>query len=105
MIDHPTSVNNIKAAVYNQSMVRMIQGSVSWDTEDEKNCTWLLLGIHNKLAEYQAWPESRRTLSFLCSTEVTYDSLIFLIGLSHVFAPTRVILKYPSGLASGQGLS
>ena len=43
---------NIAQAVHSQQGVAMIQGSVSWDDEDDKNCTEMLDGFHNYLEEY-----------------------------------------------------
>jgi hypothetical protein len=51
---------NIKAAVHSGKMVNMIQGSVSWNMEDEKNCTVLLTGMHKKLEQYQQWREQKK---------------------------------------------
>jgi hypothetical protein len=48
---------NIADAVKTRNGVNMIQGSVSWDSEDDKNCTQMLIGFHNIIEQYQAWRE------------------------------------------------
>jgi hypothetical protein len=50
---------NIKAAAAGHATTSMIQGSVSWDNEDKKNCTVMMLGMHKKLPQYQAWREKQ----------------------------------------------
>jgi hypothetical protein len=48
---------NISEAVKTGRGVDMIQGSVSWDKENEANCTEMLDGFHNIIGDYQAWRE------------------------------------------------
>lgn len=46
---------NISEAVYSRHGVDTIQGSVSFDQEDDENCTELLMGFHNIIDKYQDW--------------------------------------------------
>ncbi|KAF2021559.1 hypothetical protein BU24DRAFT_22713 [Aaosphaeria arxii CBS 175.79] len=48
---------NIKRAVHHGHGIEMVQGSVSWDDEDEGNCTEIITGFRHKIAEYQKWRE------------------------------------------------
>jgi hypothetical protein len=46
---------NIAECVATGRGANAIQGSVSWDDEDDKNCTEMLDGFYNHIAEYQDW--------------------------------------------------
>jgi hypothetical protein len=48
---------NIADAVRTGNGISMIQGSVSWNEEDSKNCTQMLTGFHAIINEYQALRE------------------------------------------------
>jgi hypothetical protein len=51
--------NNIAETVSNQKGATMIQGSVSFDDEDEKNCTEMLSGFHRVITKYQEFRVKR----------------------------------------------
>ena len=46
---------NISNAAHSGKGVDLIQGSVSFDDEDDSNCTEILRGFHGRFNEYQAW--------------------------------------------------
>lgn len=46
---------NLADAAADGRGINMIQGSVSFDDEDEKNCTEALAGFHNHVPEYLQW--------------------------------------------------
>jgi hypothetical protein len=50
---------NIADAVYTGRGVDIIQGSVSWDDEDDDNCTEMFEGFYRIIADYQAWRRYR----------------------------------------------
>jgi hypothetical protein len=54
---------NIAEAVRSGKGVQMIQGSVSWDDEDNDNCTEVLTCFHRHAAEYQDWRDRHDTFS------------------------------------------
>jgi hypothetical protein len=48
---------NIADAARDEHGIRAIQGSVSWNNENDANCTEMLDGFHHILREYQDWRE------------------------------------------------
>lgn len=57
---------NIADAVYSGLGVEMIQGTVSWDYEDDDNCTEMLDGFHRYLEEYAEWRKAQGLTSTGC---------------------------------------